>query len=103
MDENPRLDQARADTERGYSGGRTASLTIELNEVDASARVSWSERWNAFPRESIPFVIALCDRLRDQFRTDAALIQLQLEGKSPPVPDRTVHTPVHTPDEKKAD
>ena len=46
--------------------------------------VVYIEQWLPFPKSSLPFVIGLCEQLRDHFRGHAARAQLMLEGRISP-------------------
>jgi hypothetical protein len=58
------------------ASGRSVSVGVEVaGEV---INVVWQEQWLPFPREVVPEVIEYLEHLRDEFRFDAAKIQLQL-------------------------
>lgn len=61
-------------------GGRKASR-IDVVDDGEIATFNYQESWPPLPREAIPYVIDLCERLADQMLIGAAVRQKMLDGE----------------------
>jgi hypothetical protein len=76
-----RRHKAYAHTDK--ASGRRIKEEVLLETGDTTAVVvEWEEEWLPFPRDLIPRVTDLCWRQAERFRSEAALIQLQLDTES---------------------
>ena len=62
------------------ASGRQAKIEVRPPHADDIIQVVWTEEWLPFPRESLPYVIALCERLAERLRSDAARTQMTLNA-----------------------
>ena len=69
-------DQVHAHTDK--ASGRTVSVQMS---VDGDiVNLEWREGWLPFPRQVIPAMLEYFEERRDQFRIDAAHIQVELDS-----------------------